>query len=222
MGMQRTIFAVIAVLAVLAIGGVFLLGKQSPATPAGAAADAPAIENPDPLLRAHLIFGSPKAPVTVVEFGNYRCPHCRDHALKVLPRLFSDYVEKGRVRYVFRALPFAGQDDVFTASVAAECVYDQDPDRFLDYHTLLFRAVRDWAGASGEALTAKLADYARQLSLDAARLRACLKDPAVQARVRFDRDLAIALGVSGTPTFYVNGEKQVGFMPFERWQALLK
>jgi len=221
MGMQRTLFAVIAAVAVLAIGGVFLLGKKGGASSASTGGDV-AIENPDPLMKAHLVFGSAQAPVTVVEFGNYRCPHCRDHALKVLPRLFSEYVEKGRVRYVFRALPFTGQDDVFQASVAAECVYDQAKDRFLDYHTLLFRAVRDWAGLAGDKLDRKLTDYARQLSLDSEKLGACLKDPNVRQRVRFDRDLAAALGVDGTPTFFVNGKKEVGFMPFERWRALLK
>lgn len=222
MGMQRTLFAAIAAVAVLAIGGIFLLGKRSGnASPAGASGSA-AIENPDPLMKAHLVFGPADAPVTVVEFGNYRCPHCRDHALKVLPRLFSDYVDKGKLRYVFRALPFSGQDDVFAASVAAECVYDQNPSRFLDYHTLLFRAVRDWADLKGEKLAAKLADYARQLSLDAGALKACLDDASVRSRVRFDRDLAIALGVTGTPTFFVNGEKKVGFMPFDEWQKLLK
>ena len=215
--MQRVIFAVIAVVAVLLIGGIYLLGKRtSPPAPETA------IENPTPTLQAHLVLGSPDAPHTVVEFSNYRCPHCRDHALRVLGRLVSDYVEKGKVRYVFRHLPFSGQPDVFEASVAAGCVYDQAKDRFLDYHLLLFRAVGDWAGLEGEALREKLLGYARQLSLDAGALRRCLESEAARERVRFDEELARALGVDGTPTFFVNGKKEVGFMPFAKWQALLK
>ncbi len=218
--MQRVIFAIIATVAVLLIGGIVLLGrgKPSPAAPAPETT----IENPDPLLKAHVVLGRPEAPVAVVEFSNYRCPHCRDHALKVLPRLVADYVEPGKVRYVFRSLPFQGQDDVFMASVAAGCAFDQSQDRFLDYHLLLFRAVNDWAGLEGEALTGKLTDYARQLSLDPEAFRACLTSEEAQARVRFDRELALALGVDGTPTFFINGKKEVGFMPYDRWQELLK
>ncbi len=218
--MQRVIFAVIAVAAVLIIGGIFLLGRKQP--PAPAPETSATIENPDPLLKAHVILGDPGAPITVVEFSNYRCPHCRDHALKVLPRLVADYVEPGKVRYVFRTLPFRGQNDVFLASVAAGCAFDQAKDRFLDYHLLLFRAVKDWAGLEDEALLQKLTDYARQLSLDPEAFRACLESDEARARVRFDQELAYALGVDGTPTFFVNGEKKVGYMPYETWKEMLE
>ncbi len=215
--MQRAIFAIVAAVAVLLIGGIYLLGRRTPQPKPETS-----IENPTPTLKAHIVLGSPEAPYTVVEFSNYRCPHCRDHALRVLGRLVADYVNTGRVRYVFRHLPFSGQPDVFAASVAAGCVFDQAKDRFLDYHLLLFRAVEDWAGLEGEALREKLAGYARQLSLDAAALRRCLKSEAARERVRFDQELAKALGVDGTPTFFINGAKKVGFMPYARWQELLR
>jgi len=216
--MQRTVFALIAAVAVLLIGGIFLLGRGKPAS---APQTTTTIENPDPLLKAHVALGSPEAPIAVVEFSNYRCPHCREHALNVLGRIMTDYVEPGKVRYVFRSLPFEGQEDVFAASVAAGCAFDQSPDRFLDYHLLLFRAVEDWAGLTGEALSQKLTDYARQLSLDPNAFRACLESEEAKARVRFDQELARALGVDGTPTFFINGEKKVGFMPYETWRSLL-
>ncbi len=215
--MQRTIFAVIAAVAALLIGGIYLFGKRTPSPKPKTT-----IEDPTPTLKAHLVLGRADAPYTVVEFSNYRCPHCRNHALNVFGRLISDYVEQGQVRYVLRHLPFSGQPDVFTASVAAGCVYDQAKDRFLDYHLLLFRAVGDWAGLEGEALREKLLGYARQLSLDAAAFDRCLSSEEAQARVRFDRELALALGVDGTPTFFVNGKKEVGFMPYAKWQELLK
>jgi len=218
MGMQRTLFIVVGLIAVLAIGGVFLLGKKAPAAP-----PAPTeIENPDPLLKAHIVFGEPDAPHVVVEFSNYLCPHCKNHALNVLPILFRDYVETGKTRYVFRALPFSGQPQVFTASVAAACVYDQARDRFLPFHELLFRANQEWGELGGEALTEKLLDYARQLSLDTEKLAACMKDETVAARVRFDQKLAAALGVDGTPTFFVDGEKKVGVQPLATWEKLLQ
>jgi len=215
--MQRTIFAVIAAVAVLLIGGVYLYGKRTPPPKPKST-----IEDPTPTLKAHVVLGRADAPYTVVEFSNYRCPHCRNHTLNVFGRLLSNYVEPGRVRYVLRHLPFSGQPDVFAASVAAGCVYDQAKDRFLDYHLLLFRAVGDWAGLEGEALREKLLGYARQLSLDLAAFDRCLSSEEAQARVRFDRELAIALGVDGTPTFFVNGKKEVGFMPYTKWQELLK
>ena len=218
MGMQRTLFIVVGLIAVLAIGGVFLLGKR----PAPKAPAATGIEDPDPLLKAHIVFGEPDAPHVVEEFSNYLCPHCKNHALNVLPILFKDYVETGKTRYVFRALPFSGQPQVFTASVAAECVYDQAKDRFLSFHELLFRANEEWGQLRGQALEEKLLDYARQLSLDTDKLAACMKDERVAERVRFNQKLAEALGVDGTPTFFVDGQKKVGVQPLSVWETLLK
>lgn len=217
-GMQRTLFIIVGLIAVLAIGGVFLLGKKAPAAPPVATE----IENPDPLLKAHIVFGESDAPHVVVEFSNYLCPHCKNHALNVLPTLFAKFVETGKTRYVFRALPFSGQPQVFAASVAAACVYDQAKDRFLAFHELLFRANREWGELSGEVLNEKLLDYARQLSLDTDKLAACMKDGAVAERIRFDQKLAQALGVDGTPTFFVDGVKKVGVQPLSTWEALLK
>ena len=218
--MQRLVFIAVALVAILGIGGVFILGKLAQ-PPAPAAEETPAIENPTPTLRAHAVLGPESAPVTVVEFSNYGCPHCRDHALKVLPLLVRDYLDPGRIRYVFRTLPFPNQPQVFAASVAATCAYDLSRERFLDYHMLLFRAAPEWLSLSGDELADKLADYARQLGISAAELRACLESPEAEERVRFDQALANALGVTGTPTFFVNGEKYEGFMPYERWREIL-
>lgn len=215
--MQRTLFGVLVVVALVVIGGVWFLGRSK--APAGTASGG--IQNPDPLLQARIVYGAPDAPVTVVDFSNYRCPHCRNHALNALPKIFARYVDSGKVRYVFRALPFSGQTDVFDMSVASACVYEQDPERFVAYHELLFRAVDDWAGKTGEALIGRALDYARQLSLDTGRLKACIEEGKTREEVAFDQKLAASLGVDGTPTFFINGKKYVGFMPFEKWQTIL-
>ena len=214
--MQRIVFLLGVVVAALLFGAVFLMR--------GGAPEAAAVEEgvpKDPLAEAHIVLGRGDAPGYVVEFSNYACPHCREHAERVLMRLVNDYVATGKVRYVFRHLPFEGQEDVFWASVAAGCVYDQAPARFFDYHLLLFRAGPDWQGRGGEAVKARLLDYARQLSLSVEALRNCLASEQAKERVRFDQRLARALGVTGTPTFFVGGKKYEGFMPYERWREIL-
>ena len=214
--MHRVVFALVAVVGALLIGGLLLLGRggNEPAKEA--------LEGADPLYEAHVVIGDPEAPGWVVEFSNYACPHCRNHALEVLPLIIRDYVDTGKVRYVFRTFPFPGQEDVYLASVAAGCAYDLRKERFLDYHQLLFRAVMDWSGRPAAEVRPKLVDYARQLGYPAGEFEACLDSEAVRKRVDLDVKLAEALGVTGTPTFFVNGEKLVGFMPYEKWREVLR
>ncbi|WP_456409419.1 DsbA family protein [Oceanithermus sp.] len=208
--MQRAIFFMILGLAVLLGGGVWYLSSARTPTTSGEL---------DPAAGAHFVYGSPDAPVTVVEFSNYLCPHCKHHAEQNLLRIFSDYVETGKVRYVFRDFPFQGQENVILAGEAAACAADQG--RYLDYHLLLFRASDQWGRVAAGALPPYFKDYARQLGLNAERFGACLDGGSKRAWVLEDQALATKLGLTGTPSFFVNGKLVEGFRPYEEWQTIL-
>ncbi|WP_287369809.1 DsbA family protein [Oceanithermus sp.] len=207
--MQRAIFLMVLGIAVLLGGGLWYLSSA----PKQASADA------DPAAGAHFVYGSPDAPVTVVEFSNYLCPHCKDHSEKSLPRIFADYVETGKVRYIFRDFPFAGQDNVILAGEAAACAADQG--RYYDYHQLLFRATGQWGRVPTSDLPAYFSDYARQLGLDTARFDACLSSHEKRPLVLADQELTRKLGLGGTPSFFVNGKFIEGFRPYEEWKKIL-
>jgi Na+/H+ antiporter NhaA len=142
--------------------------------------------------------GPAKAPVTVVEYGDFECPYC-GQAEPVVRELLRDFAD---VRYVWRNLPL---NDVHPqaqlAAEAAEAAADQGT--FWEMHDLLF----DHQDALRPS---DLIDYARQLGLDVERFTNDLREHAGAARVAEDVDSADLSGVSGTPTFFINGRRHYG------------
>ncbi|MGO9216924.1 MAG: Na+/H+ antiporter NhaA [Streptosporangiaceae bacterium] len=144
------------------------------------------------------IRGPERAPVTVVEYGDFECPYC-GLAEQVVRELLSDF---GDVRYVFRHLPL---NDVHPhAQLASEGAEAADRQgRFWDMHDLLME--------HQGALTARdLIQYAADLGLNTARFADDLRKHAGAARVAEDVDSADLSAVSGTPTFFINGKRHYG------------
>jgi Na+/H+ antiporter NhaA len=144
------------------------------------------------------IRGPVEAPVTMVEYGDFECPYC-GRAEPVVRELLSEF---GDVRYVWRHLPLSDvHPNARTAAEAAEAAADQGA--FWEMHDLLF--------AHQDALTpSDLVSYAEELELDAERFERDLMQHAGAARVAEDIDSADLSGVSGTPTFFVNGKRHQG------------
>jgi protein-disulfide isomerase len=142
--------------------------------------------------------GPAKAPVTVVEYGDFQCPYC-GQAEPVVRELLRDFAD---VQYVWRHLPL---NDVHPqaqlAAEAAEAAADQGA--FWEMHDLLL----DHQDALRPS---DLIDYAGQLGLDAERFTNELREHAGAARVAEDVDSADLSGVSGTPTFFINGRRHYG------------
>jgi Na+/H+ antiporter NhaA len=142
--------------------------------------------------------GPINAPVTVVEYGDFECPYC-GQAEPVVRELLRDF---GDVRYVWRHLPL---NDVHPraqlAAEAAEAAADQGA--FWEMHDLLL-------GNQGALRLPDLIGYAEQLGLDIERFTNALRAHAGAARVAEDVDSADLSGVSGTPTFFINGRRHYG------------
>jgi protein-disulfide isomerase len=203
--MPRAIVLVVVALALLGLGWIFLGPKGK--------------KGVDPAQGARFALGREEAPLVVVDFSNYLCPHCQNHALNVLPRLKAEYIDTGKVRYLFRDFPFPGQANVIRASEAAACANEQG--RYYEYHEALFRAAGAWGGLLGESLDRYLVDLGEQLGLERARFGQCLASGRMRDGVLADQKLANDLGLTGTPTFFIAGEKRTGFLPYEEWKALL-
>jgi Na+/H+ antiporter NhaA len=144
------------------------------------------------------IRGPLEAPVTVVEYGDFECPYC-GQAEPVVRELLRDF---GDVRYVWRHLPLNDvHPNTQLAAEASEAAADQGA--FWEMHDLLF--------AHQDALRPNdLISYAEQLGLDVERFTNHLRERAGAARVAEDVDSADLSGVSGTPTFFVNGRRHYG------------
>ncbi|MCX7601485.1 MAG: DsbA family protein [Meiothermus sp.] len=206
--MQRTLFVAVALLAIVVAAVLFLVLKPQPS--AGAT---------DATQGARFVIGNPDAKVTVVDFSNYLCGHCRDHSNDVFPLIKRNYIDTGKVRYVFRDFPFGGQENVIRAGEAAACAADNN--LYVEYHEALFRAQTQWASFSGEALDNYFADLAGQIGMAPATFLECLKSGKKRAGVLADQKLASDLGLTGTPSFFVNGEKYTGQRSYDSWREIL-
>ena len=136
--------------------------------------------------------------MTVVEFSDFQCPFC-SRAVQPVKELESAFGSD--VRVVWKHLPLSLHPNAMPAAIAAEAARQQG--KFWEMHDKLF--------ANQQALSeAAYVQYAKELKLDLARFQATLKDPATRKRVDEDAAAAGAAGVTGTPTFVVNGEVVVG------------
>ena len=154
--------------------------------------------------------GEASAPVTVVVYSDFQCPFCKRGAQST-DELLAKF---GRdVRVVFKHLPLPFHDRAPHAARAA--IAAQNQEKFWPMHDRLF--------ASGAKLDDDaLIEHARALGLDVERFRRDLDDPTTTARLEADQAEARALGVQGTPTFFVNGEKLVGAQPLEAFTPLVQ
>jgi len=150
--------------------------------------------------------GPDQAPVTIVEFTDYGCPHCRRHAAEVLPALLARYGDT--LRYVVRHFPIpALTTNAIGAAAAVECAHQQD--RFWEYKEALLR--------QDDALADELLrSQAEAVGLDMDRFGRCLTDRAARDAVERDILDGWELGVTGTPTFFINGRRFTGRMPLDR------
>ncbi len=160
--------------------------------------------------------GDPETAANViVEYGSFRCSHCADFHAETLPDIEA-WVDEGRVVYVFRHV--APSDDARLSSAAAECATLQNPDAFFEYHDLLFE---NQADLNSDNLRESLLQFAKDLDLDPFALDQCLTNEATTERVERDGLSAQTLEVTGTPTFFINGEMLVGNQPLEAFEPFL-
>ena len=155
--------------------------------------------------------GLASAPVTVVEFTDYECPFCRDYAATVLPTLLERY--RDSLRYVVRNSPNPVTHlNAVQAAVAAECAHRQD--RFWEYHDALFADI--------DVLSAgQLQAHAAKLGLDAGSFSRCLGDGSARDIVARDLLDGLQNGVSGTPTFFINGRRVRGVKTLEEMEEYI-
>jgi protein-disulfide isomerase len=142
--------------------------------------------------------GETSAKVTVVEFSEFQCPFCS----RAIPTVADLAKKHGKdVRVVWKHMPLSFHPNAMPAALAAEAAREQG--KFWEMHDKLFAGQASLSEAAYEM-------YARELGLDLARFQATRAAPATRKRVEDDMAAAAAAGITGTPTFVVNGEPVVG------------
>jgi protein-disulfide isomerase len=157
-----------------------------------------------------LVKGKANAPITIIEFSDFECPYCR-RAQDTLKKIEEKYT--GKVRFIFRHYPLPFHKKAPKASEAAQCAQDQGA--FWPFHHALFTD-----GTQLEIVEYK--KLARKFKLDSDRFDQCLDSGRHAKRVAADLEAGKELGISGTPTFFVNGIKLVGAVPFADFEEVIE
>ena len=183
-------------------------------TPAMAqeAAPAPAPEPKD------FTLGSPDAPIKLVEYASFTCPHCARFHEEAYGKLKAEYIETGKVHFTMREVYFDRYG--LWAALIARCGGEM---RYFGIHDMLYSRQKEWSGSEDPVqVVANLKAIGRAAGLEDAAMDACLNDTAhAEALIKRFQTNMEADGVKGTPTFFINGTEYSN-MPFEEMKVIFE
>ncbi len=157
------------------------------------------------------IKGSADAPITIIEFADFQCPFCQRHAQETYPQLVAQYGDK--IRFIYKDFPLSSiHPEAYPAAIAGQCALAQNA--FWDYHDLLFSGRLELGRETYLA-------YATELGLDIDAFTTCLDNQTYAQSVQEDYNIGTDLGVSSTPTFFINGIAVVGAQPFSLFSQII-
>jgi protein-disulfide isomerase len=201
--------------------------EDAPPPPANSEAADQAVPTPSDAQRAELMDflvadtrhfkGDPDAPVTILEFSDFRCPFCGRYATETEPRIQEQYIDEGLVRIGYRHAAYQGEQSMWAAE-ASECAADQDA--FWPYYDYLVEklAIEGDRNFTRE----RLKSFAEELDLNTEAFNACMESEQYADLVLNETAAAQSIGVRGTPTFLINGEPLVGAQPFSAFQQVIE
>lgn len=155
------------------------------------------------------IKGSDDAIVTIVEWSDFQCPFC-NRVTPTLEQIEKEYGDK--VRIAFKHMPLSIHPQAMQAHAAAEAAHRQG--KFWEMHDRIFANQRDLSEATLER-------HAREIGLDMERFARDLDDARLKQRIESDLQQASKLGVTGTPSFFINGKYLSGAQPFPNFKRMI-
>lgn len=151
---------------------------------------------------ADRVYGNPDAKVVLVEYGDFQCPSCGG-AHPGLKAIYEEF--EGDMAFVFRNFPLTTiHPNARVAAAAAEAAGLQG--KYWEMHDRIFESQSEWQSLTGNERTGRFVAYANGLGLDADKFTQDLASAEVNKKISFDQALGGKIGVTSTPTFYLNGE----------------
>jgi protein-disulfide isomerase len=193
---MKGFYLLLAAVAVIG-GGALWYGSQR--TPAPAPSAPPPVATAD-TFRGYTL-GSASAPIEVTEYSDFECPFCASFATVQMPVIREQLIATGKLRWRFRDFPLPTHQYSRYAALAAQCAGEQS--KFWDMHDQLFTN-HQWA-QTGKNPRGLFRDFARAIGLDLDKYDACLDGQRYATRIAASAQEGEALGVRGTPSFFVNG-----------------
>jgi protein-disulfide isomerase len=207
-----------ALTAALSLTGLSLLAGLSPLRLVADAMAQAASDVAKPVSLPDMALGPANATVTITEYASMTCPHCAAFNETVFPKIKSEYIDTGKVRYVFREFPL----DIKAAagSMLSRCIARDDGAKYFAVTDMLFKQQNDWVTKN---TTETLTRIGKQAGLSQQAVEDCLKDQALLDKIAADQKYAAeVLKVDSTPTFFLNGEKIKGETSFEEFDKRIK
>ncbi|ABX13554.1 DsbA family protein [Nitrosopumilus maritimus] len=170
--------------------------------------------------------GDPNAPITIIEFSDYECPFCGKFYTDTLPLIEENYINTGKVNFVYRDFPIQSiHPNAVHTAMAAECADDQE--MFWPYHDMIFENKSTWEKQRGQSLVSELVQYADVLGLDTEEFTTCLESNKHLDEVRNDLQDGQSYGISGTPGFFIGNDnsgyiKVSGAKPYQTFAEILE
>jgi protein-disulfide isomerase len=205
---RRAFTAALSWTGLAAVTGLSPLRLFSEAMAQSAADVAKPVSLPD------MALGPADAKVTITEYASMTCPHCAAFNADVFPKIKAEFIDTGKVRYIFREFPL----DIKAAagSMLSRCIANGDANKYFAVTDLLFRSQNDWVMKN---TTESLTRIGKQAGLSPDQVETCLKDQALLDKIAADQKYASdVLKVDSTPTFFINGEKIKGETSIEEFE----
>lgn len=176
------------------------------------------------------ILGNSSAPVTIYEFSDFSCPYCaaanglNENAISVLkamdsswqapvPNIIKDYVETGKVKIVFKY--YMVHQESKPAYLVAMALYDQNPELFWKFQELAFANQNDVSDL------AKMEDLAKSLGANIQKLQLDINSGIYDSRLADSMNMGKSNGVTGTPTFFINGKSIIGAKSYPAFKEII-
>ena len=204
--------------AALSLTGLSLLAGFSPLRLITDAMAQSATDVAKPVSLPDMAIGPANATVTITEFASMTCPHCAAFTEKVFPKIKTEFIDTGKIRFVFREFPL----DIKAAagSMLARCIAKDDGGKYFAVVDMLFRQQNDWVTKNTAETLARIG---KQAGLSQQAVEDCLKDQALLDKIAADQKFASeVLKVNSTPTFFINGEMVKGATSFEEFDKKIK
>lgn len=210
---EKKLFAGVVAFSVLVLSvGIFFINKtQSSTATVGKeqAQEIMAVKNDD------WVKGPENAPITIVEYLDFECEACRVY-YQITKQLKGEY--KDKIRFVVRYFPLPGHKNSVPSALAVEAAGKQG--KFWEMHDILYENQKDW-GEKQIANPEIFVEYAKQIGLDMEKYKKDISAQETKDRINRDKNSATSLGIQGTPTFFINGEKIPNPKGYDDFKSLI-
>ncbi|HWH07112.1 MAG TPA: thioredoxin domain-containing protein [Candidatus Paceibacterota bacterium] len=218
---EKYMTPIAVLLGAIIIAGAFAFGRPDANQEAQPGAPV-AVDIKDVKTEGSPFIGNPSAPVTMAVWFDYQCPFCKQFELTTVSQLYSEYVETGKLRIVFKDFQFLGPDSE-TAALFARAMWEAYPDRWYDWYRAMTEAQDEEHGGFGDLASIKTLTEGLG-GIDVARVEALMnqKEAEYRAAIEADRAEGSALGIQGTPGAIIGTDLIAGAYPYDTVKPLIE